>query len=59
MGFPYSELLCFKLFFDSQIEMIATSAGVIPLMRAACPSEVGRKAVSFCFVSERRPLILL
>ena len=30
------------MFLDNQIDIIATSLGVIPLIRAACPSEQGR-----------------
>ncbi len=48
----------FKLFFLSQIEIIAISVGVMPLMRAACPKEAGRTAANFCLVSERNPAIL-
>jgi hypothetical protein len=47
-----------KLFFLSQIEIIAISVGVMPLMRAACPKETGRTAANFCLVSERNPAIL-
>ena len=61
-GKYYSELAAIstdvvvcKLFLHNHIEIIATSAGVIPLIRAACPSELGRVVASFCLVSERRP----
>ena len=37
------------------MEIIATSAGVIPLIRAAWPSETGRTAASFWRVSDRKP----
>ena len=55
-GIPVSQLLNMK---KNQIDIIEMSAGVIPLIRAACPSEVGRTMASFCLVSERSPAILL
>ena len=48
----------FKLFFLSQIEIIAISVGVMPLMRAACLKDAGRMVANFCLVSERNPAIL-
>src|SRR5262249_23617607 len=45
----------YKLFLDNQIDIIETSAGVIPLILATCPSELGRVLANFCLVSERRP----
>ena len=50
-----TDVVEYKLFLHNQIDIIAISAGVIPLIRAACPSELGRVNASFCLVSERRP----
>ena len=39
-----------KLFLDNHIDIIATSVGVIPLIRAACPRRI-RPSTSLVFVS--------
>src|SRR4029078_7087223 len=48
-----------KLLRLSQIDRMDISAGVIPLIRAAWPNELGRMLVSFCRVSARKPATAL
>ncbi len=45
----------FRKPFRSQIWTIARSAGVMPLIRAACPNVSGRTSPSFCRASRRKP----